>query len=84
MRTTILVDVAFLQDIRVSLKSDPLALKFKSHFDIPSFGDVQHLNSHTLDSEVIDLKSPNLSNLSLRIDRSHGGEMLQDDTDPRF
>ena len=47
MRTTIPVDATFLQNIRISLQSDPLALKFKSHYDIPSSGDVQHLDSHS-------------------------------------
>jgi hypothetical protein len=45
MRTTTSVDVAFLQDIRVSLRSDPLALKFKSHSKICDSGDVLITNS---------------------------------------
>ena len=78
------MDAAFLQDIHISLQSDPLALKFKSYYDIPSFGDVQNLDSYTRDSEVIDLNSPNLSGPFSRINRSQEGEMPQDDTDPRF
>ena len=78
------MNATFLQDIHVSLQYDPLALKFKSHSDILSFGDVQHLDSHTSDSEVIDLKFPNLSVPSLLIDRSHRGKMPRDDIDPRF
>ena len=77
-------DTVFFQDIFVSLQSDPLALKFKSHFNIPSSRDVQHLESHTPDSKVIDLESSNLSVPSLSIDRSHGGEMPQNNSDPRF
>ena len=77
------MDATFLQDIRVSLQFDLLALKFKSHSDIPNSGDVQYLDSLTPDSEVIDLKSPNLSTPSLQIDRSHGGKMPPDDIDLR-
>ena len=65
----------FFQDICVSLQSDPLALKFKNHFDIPSSGDVRHLDSHTPESEVIDLESPNLFAPSSQLNRSYGGEM---------
>ena len=75
------MDVAFLQDIRVSLQSDPLALKFKSHSDS---GEIQTLGSQIPDSMVIDSESPTQTISSPRIHRSQGGEMPQDDTDPRF
>ena len=83
-RTTTSVDAAFLQDIRVSLHSDPLALKFKSHSKILDSGDVLVMDSQLPDSEDIDSESPNLPTLRSRIHRSHGGETPRDDTDPRF
>ena len=73
VRTTTLVDAAFLQDIRVSLRSDPLALKFKSHSDVLDSGDVLVTNFQT--PEAIDLDSSNLPTSSSRIHRSHRGEM---------
>lgn len=111
MRTSTSVDAAFLQDIRVSLQTDPLALKIKSHSEVSDSGDVQSMDSqpfhsgdvHTMNShvhgdvqnmdstvpssEVNDLESPNQPSSSSscpRIHRSRGGEMPQDDTDPRF
>ena len=39
------MDVAFFQDIRASLESDPLALKFKSHSDSSNPGEIQTLDS---------------------------------------
>lgn len=78
------VDAEFLQDIRVSLSSDPLALKFKSHSEIPRSGDVQDMDSQNPESEILDSESPNPSTSCPRIHRSQGGEMPRDDTDPRF
>ena len=78
------MDIAFLQDIRVKLQSDPLALKFKSHFDSFNPKEIQTLDSQIPDSMVIDLESPNQTIFSLRVYRSQGGEMPQDDIDPRF
>ncbi len=72
VHTTTLVDASFLQDIRVSLKVNPLALKLKNNVGIfnprgfPSPG-----------SEVIDLESPNQPTSSYRVSRLH-------DVDPRF
>jgi len=72
MRTTTSVDASFLQDIQVSLKVDPLALKLKNNAGIfnprgfPSPG-----------SEVIDSESPNQPTSSSQVSRSH-------DADPRF
>jgi len=72
VRTTTSVDASFLQDIQVSLKFDPLALKLKNNAGIfnpkgcPSPG-----------SEVIDSESPNQPTSSSRVSRSH-------DVDPRF
>jgi hypothetical protein len=72
VRTTTSVDASFLQDIRVSLKFDPLALKLKNNADIfnprgfPSPG-----------SEVIDSESLNQPTSSSQVSRSH-------DADPRF
>ena len=77
------MDVAFLQDIRVSLQSDPLALKFKSHSDSSNPGEIQTLNSQIPDSMVIDSESSNQTISSPRIYRSRG-EMPLDDTDPSF
>ena len=53
------MDVAFFQDIRVSLQSDPLALKFKSHSNSSNPGEIQTLDSQIPDSMVIDSESPN-------------------------
>ena len=78
------MDVAFLEDIRISLQSHPLALKFKNHSDSSNPGEIQTLNSQTPDSMIIDLESPNQTISSPRVYRSQGGEMPQDDTDPRF
>jgi hypothetical protein len=39
------MDAPFLQDIHVSLQSNPLALKIKSQLDNPSFEEVQKLDS---------------------------------------
>ena len=78
------MDAKFLQDICVSLQSDPLALKFKSHSEIPRSGDVQDMDSQNPEIEIIDSASPNLSTSCPRIHRSHGGETPRDDTDPRF
>jgi hypothetical protein len=72
VRTTTLVDASFFQDIRVSLKVNPLALKLKNNAGIfnprgfPSPG-----------SEVIDSESPNQPTSSSQVSRSH-------DVDPRF
>jgi len=66
------VDASFFQDIRVSLKVDPLALKLKNNVGIfnprgfPSLG-----------LEVIDLESPNQPTSNSRVSKSH-------DADPRF
>ena len=84
MHITTSMDVAFLQDIRVSLQSDPLALKFKSHSDSSNPREIQTLDSQIPDSMVIDSESPNQTISSPRVYRSQGGEMPQDDTDPRF
>ena len=84
MHITTSMDVAFLQDIRVSLQFDPLALKFKSHFDSSNLGEIQTLDSQIPDSMVIDLEFPNQIISSPRVYRSQGGEMPQDDIDPRF
>ena len=78
------MNVAFLQDIRVSLQSDPLALKFKSHSDSSNPGEIQTLDSQIPNSMVIDSESSNQTISSPRVYRSQGGEMPQDDTDPRF
>ena len=78
------MDVVFLQDIRVSLQSDPLALKFKSHSNSSNPGEIQTLDSQIPDLMVIDSESPNQTISNSRVYRSQGGEMLQDDTDPRF
>ena len=78
------MDVAFPQDIRVSLQSDPLALKFKSHSDSYNSGEIQTLDSQIPDSMVIDSESTNQTISSLRIYRSQGGKMPQDDIDSRF
>ncbi len=70
--TTTSVDASFLQDIRVSLKVDPLALKLKNNVGIfnprgfPSLG-----------SKVIDSESLNQPTSSSRVSRLH-------DADPRF
>ena len=48
------VDAAFLQDIRVSLQSDPLALKLKNNGSIPNSREFPSPDSQVLDSEVID------------------------------
>ena len=78
------MDVAFLQDIRVNLQSNPLALKFKSHSDSSNLREIQTLDSQISDSMVIDSESPNQTISSPQVYRSQGGEMPQDDTDPRF
>ena len=51
------MDVAFLQDIQVSLQSDPLVLKFKSHSDSSNPGEIQTLDSQIPNSMVIDSES---------------------------
>ena len=84
MYITTSMDVAFLQDVRISLQSDPLALKFKSHSDSSNLGEIQTLDSQIPDSMVIDSKSPNQTISNPRVYKSQGGEMSQDDTDPRF
>ena len=78
------MDVAFLEDIRVSLQFDPLALKFKSHSDSSNPKEIQTLDFQIPDSMVIDSESPNQTISSPQIYRSQGGEMPQDDTDSRF
>lgn len=84
MYSTTLVDANFFQDICISLQTDPLALKYKSHSNIFSHGDVHIMDSQILNSKVIDLEEPNSSVPCPRIHRSHEGEMPQDDIDPRF
>ena len=53
------MDAAFLQHIRVSLQTDPLALKFKNNSSISNPGEYPCWDSQVPDSEVIDLESPN-------------------------
>jgi len=72
VRTTTLVDASFLQDIRVSLKFDPLALKLKNNADIFNLRGFPSLGL-----EVIDSESPNQPTSSSQVFRSH-------DADPRF
>ena len=81
MRTTTSVDASFLQDIRVSLQSDPLALKFKTNFEISNPEEIPSLDSQVLHSEVIDSESPNQPTSSSRVSRSR--ETIRDD-DPSF
>jgi len=81
VRTTTSVDASFLQDIRVSLQSDPLALKFKTNFEISNPGEIPSLDSQVLHSEVIDSESPNQPTSSSRFSRSR--ETIRDD-DPSF
>ena len=78
------MDVAFLQDIRVSLQFDLLASKFKSHSNSSNPGEIQTLDSQIPDLMVIDSESPNQTISCPRVYRSQGGEMPQDDIDPRF
>ena len=59
MHSTTSIDVAFLQNIQVSLQSEPLALKFKSHSDSSNLREIQTLDSQIPNSMVIDSKSPN-------------------------
>ena len=81
VRTLIPVDASFLQDIRVSLQSDPLALKFKNNSVNSNLGEVPSLDSQVLDSEVIDSESPNQPTSSSRVSRPR--ETLRNN-DPRF
>ena len=75
MCTTISVDVAFLQEICVSLQSDPMALKLKNHSKIFVLGDDQAMEFQLCDFEVIDLEPPNHLVPCPWIHRSHGDEM---------
>jgi len=72
VRTTTSVDASFLQDIRVSLKFDPLALKLKNNAGI-----FNPRGFPSPSSKVIDLESPNQPISSSRVFRSH-------DANPRF
>ena len=78
------MDATFFQDICVSLQSDPLALKFKDHSEIPILGDYQAMKFQFLDSEIIDSESRDHLVPCPWIHRSHEGEMPQYDIDPRF
>ena len=80
------MDPTFLKDIGISLLSDPLALKFKQSCanSRPQDGQIKVLDSQTLDSEILDLESPDFLNSNSRIHRSHEGKRSQDDTNPRF
>ena len=71
----ILVNATFLQDIHVSLQSNPLVLKLKDHYKILIARDNQAMESQLLDSEVVDSKSLDHSAPYSRIHRSHRGEM---------
>jgi hypothetical protein len=86
LHTTTIGDLAFLKDIRISLFSDPLALKFKqSCADFrPQNGQIKVLDSQTPDLENLNPESPDFQNSSSRINRSHEGERTQNDIDPRF
>jgi hypothetical protein len=81
------MDSTFLKDIRVSLRTDPLALKFKNQYENPRSRDHSHVQVQETvnsNSQISDPASPDTLLPSSRIHRSHEGEMLQDDTDPRF
>jgi hypothetical protein len=72
VRTTTSVDASFLQDIRISLKFDSLALKLKNNA-----GSFNRRGFPSPGSEIIDLESPNQPTSNSRVSRSH-------DVDPRF
>jgi hypothetical protein len=80
------VDPIFLKDIRVSLLSNPLALKFKQSCTIsrPQNGQIEVPDSQTPNLEILDPEFLDLLNSSSRIHRSHEGERPQDDNDLRF
>ena len=80
------MDPTILKNIRVSLLSDSLALKFKQSCanSRPQNGQIKVLDFQTPHSEILDPESPNFMNSSSRIHRSHEGKRPQDDTDPRF
>ncbi len=82
VRTTTSVDASFLQDIRVSLQSDPLALKLKNNVGVSNPREFPSPDSQVPDSEVIDSESPNQPTPSSRVSRPR--ETTQDDIDPRF
>jgi hypothetical protein len=85
------VDPTFLKDIRISLLSYPLALKFKQscidsrpqngQIEVPDF---QIPDFQIPDSEILDLESLDFLNSSSWIHRSHEDERPRDNTDPRF
>jgi hypothetical protein len=81
--TTTSVVSTFLKDIRISLLSNPLVLKFKQSCvdSRPQDGQIEVPDFQTPDSDIL---YPDFLNSSSRIHRSYEGERPQDDTDPRF
>lgn len=77
VRTIVLVDISFFQDIRVSLQSDLLALKLKNNLSISGFEEIPSLDSQVSDSEVIDSEYPNQPTSSSQVSRLR--ETLRDD-----
>jgi hypothetical protein len=86
LHTTTSVDLTFLKDIRISLFSDPLALKFKqSCIDFRSQNNqIEVQDFQTPNSEILDSESPDFQNSSSWIHRSQEDKRPRDDTDPRF
>jgi hypothetical protein len=76
LQTTTSVDPIFLKDIRISLLSNPLALKFKQSCtnSRSQNGQIKVPDFQTPDSEILDSKSPDFRNSNSRIHRSHEGE----------
>jgi hypothetical protein len=76
LQTRTSIDSTFLKDIRISLLSDPLALKFKqSCIDSRSQnGKIEVPDFQTPDSEILDPEFPDFHNSSSRIHRTQEGE----------
>jgi hypothetical protein len=79
-------DPIFFKDIRISLLSDLLALKFKQSCVgfRPQNGQIKVLDPQTRDSKILDLESPDFQNSNSWINKSYKGERPQDDIDSRF
>jgi hypothetical protein len=86
LQTTTSMDPIFFKDIRLSMLSDLLALKFKqSCVDFrPQNGQIEVPNSQIPYLEILDPEFPDFLNSNSRIQRSHKGTRPQDGTDPRF
>ena len=79
LHTTTPTDSPLIKEIRVSMTSDPLALKIKQQIANHRPENIPVRNPESLVPETMNSRTRNQ-----RVYRSHEGEMPRDDTDPRF